>query len=130
MDLGKKKKLAAKILGVGKRRIIFDFSRLDEIKEAITRQDIQDLVKDKAIKIRPVKGKHHEKREKRKRGPGKIKMKIKERKRKYIVRIRMLRRYIASLLKQKKISKERYKKFRMMAKMGEIRDKKSLNELL
>ena len=49
MNLSKKKKLAAKVFGVGKERIVFAKSRLNEIKEAITKQDIRDLKNDGAI---------------------------------------------------------------------------------
>ena len=41
MNLSKKKKLAAKTLGVGKGRLQFKQENLNEIKEAITRQDIK-----------------------------------------------------------------------------------------
>ena len=43
MNLQKKKELAARTLTIGKDRIMFNTSRLDEIKEAITKQDIKDL---------------------------------------------------------------------------------------
>ena len=43
MNLTKKKELAAKVLKVGKNRIIFVEEHLSEIKEAITRFDIADL---------------------------------------------------------------------------------------
>ena len=56
MNLGKKKKLSAKALEVGKERIVFLKPRLDEIKEAITRQDIKDLEKEGAIIIKGIKG--------------------------------------------------------------------------
>ena len=55
-NLAKKKQLAAKTLNVGKARIVFLPSRLDEIKEAITRQDILDLHKSGAITIRDIRG--------------------------------------------------------------------------
>ena len=55
MNLRKKKILAAKALKVGKERIIFLKPRLEEIKEAITKQDIKDLYKEGAIKIKEVK---------------------------------------------------------------------------
>ena len=56
MNLGKKRALAAKVLNVGKERICFNSERLDEIKEAITRQDIRDLHASKAITIRQESG--------------------------------------------------------------------------
>ena len=62
MKLNKKKELAVKILGVGKSRIIFEKSRLEEIKDAITRQDIRDLAASGAIKIRLVKGRKKKER--------------------------------------------------------------------
>ncbi len=43
MNLRTKKELAAKALKVGKERIVFVEARLDEIKEAITKQDMRDL---------------------------------------------------------------------------------------
>ena len=45
MNLAKRKELAAKVLGVGKNRVVFDKDSLAEIKEAITRMDIIDLHK-------------------------------------------------------------------------------------
>ena len=55
MKLDKKKALAAKVLNVGKGRIIFVEPRLEEIKEAITKEDIRNLKADGAIIIREVK---------------------------------------------------------------------------
>ena len=56
MILTRKKELAANALGVGKVRIIFAEERLNEIKEAIARQGIIDLLKNGAIMIRQKKG--------------------------------------------------------------------------
>src|SRR3989344_4610124 len=55
MNLQKKKQLAIKTLKAGKERIVFLESRRDEIKEAITKQDIRDLVSDGAIIIRKLR---------------------------------------------------------------------------
>ncbi len=54
MNLRKKKALAARTFGVGLSRIEFLEPRLDEIKEAITKQDIRDLYKDGAIRIKNI----------------------------------------------------------------------------
>ena len=56
MNLGKKKMLASRTLKVGKERIVFVKGRLEEIKDAITKQDIRDLNKEGAILIKDVKG--------------------------------------------------------------------------
>ncbi len=43
-DLKAQKRLAADVMGVGKRRVWLDPDELDEIAEAITREDIRELV--------------------------------------------------------------------------------------
>ncbi len=106
MNLAKKKLLAVKALGVGKDRIVFLKSRLDEIKEALTKQDIKDLQKDGAITVKNVKGRKKIQRRKRKRGDGKIRKKINKRKKEYIATTRKLRDYIAELKKKGELSRE------------------------
>ncbi|MBS3108600.1 50S ribosomal protein L19e [Candidatus Woesearchaeota archaeon] len=49
MNLRNKKLLAARILNVGKGKIVFDQDRLEEIKEAITSDDIRGLISHGAI---------------------------------------------------------------------------------
>jgi len=73
MKLDRKKLLAVNALGVGKKRILFNNASLGEIKEAITRQDIRDLLAAGAITIKQARGKAKEKGIKRKRGAGKVK---------------------------------------------------------
>ena len=73
MNLEKKKMLAARTLGVGKARIIFNVARINEIKEAITKQDIRDLAADKAILIREIKGTKKKVKRKTRRRAGSIK---------------------------------------------------------
>ena len=105
MNLDKKKKLASRTLKVGKERIIFLNSRLDEIKEAITKQDIRDLHKDGAILIREIKGKRKVVR-KKSRSAGNVRKKVIGRKRNYIIMTRKLRRHASQLKSQGSISKE------------------------
>lgn len=50
MNLSKQKKLAAKIFGIGKKRVILDPEKASDIKEAITNSDIRSLIIAKAIK--------------------------------------------------------------------------------
>ena len=112
MNLGKKKNLAAKTLGVGKERIVFLKPRLDEIKEAITRQDIKDLKKEGAIVVKTVKGRKKINKKKKKKGTGKIKKKINKRKKEYVILTRKLRKYVAELKKIKKLNSEEVKEIR------------------
>ena len=56
MNLGRKKSLAAKTLKVGKERVVFLATRINEIKEAITKNDIRDLTAEGAILVKEVGG--------------------------------------------------------------------------
>ncbi|MFA5071746.1 MAG: 50S ribosomal protein L19e [Candidatus Pacearchaeota archaeon] len=106
MDLGKKKSLAARTFGVGESRITFVKPRLEEIKEAITKQDIRDLYKDGAIKIKDIKGRKTIVNKKRKRTTAHIRKKVNVRKKTYVVMTRKLRKYLAES-KSKLTDKER-----------------------
>ena len=130
MKLSKKKNLAAKVLGVGKGRIIFVESALNEIKEAITRQDILDLHKNKAIVIRDKKGRKAIEKRKHRRGIGKCRKKVLEEKRKYIALTRKLRKTSKWMLNTKKINSEKYKKIRTMIKASKFKNNRHLLESL
>jgi large subunit ribosomal protein L19e len=106
MNLGKKKALAARTFKVGLARIEFVKPRLEEIKEAITKQDIRDLYKDGAIKIKNIKGKRTIAGKKKKRTTGNVRKKVNVRKREYVIITRKLRRYLAGM-KDKMTDKER-----------------------
>jgi len=94
MNLGKKKSLAARTFGVGESRIEFVKPRLEEIKEAITKQDIRDLHKDGAIKIKPIKGRRTNTEKKKKRTTGNVRKKVNKRKKEYVAITRKLRKYL------------------------------------
>lgn len=80
MNLRSKKNLAAKTFDVGKKRISIINSRKEEIKEAITKQDIRDLFESGAIIIKDKKGRKKRTKRKSKRGVGKVKKKVNKRK--------------------------------------------------
>ena len=90
------RRLASDILGVGRNKIWFDPLRLNDIQQALTRSDIDELIKDKAIFS---KKKYHKKtRHKRKnKGTARIKKKINFRKRDYMRRIRKIRKYLKNM---------------------------------
>ena len=106
MNLSKKKSLTIKALKVGKKRITFVKSRLEDIKEAITKQDIKDLQKDGAIIVKDVKGRKKNLKKKIKRSTGNIRKKVNKRKREYITMTRKLRKYVKELRNQGKLSRE------------------------
>ena len=127
-NLRKKKELAAKVLKVGKGRIIFSQEHLPEIKEAITKQDIKDLHDSKIISIKPIKGRKKIVRRKTPRGPGKIKKKVNKRKQIYVKITRKLRAYVNDLRKLGKIDTEQYHKLRKKIRMRAFRSKAHLKE--
>ncbi|MEM3091049.1 MAG: 50S ribosomal protein L19e [Candidatus Pacearchaeota archaeon] len=130
MNLRKKKELVKKTFGVGKDRIIFLESRLNDIKEAITKQDIRDLYKDGAIIIKSVKGRRKVIKKHKKKGVGKIRKKIKDRKRRYVLLVRKLRKYLSNLKREGKISKEDIKKLRKKIRNKEFKSKAQLKEYI
>jgi len=103
MNLKKKKALAARTFKVGESRIEFVKPRLEEIKEAITKQDIRDLHKDGAIIIKNIKGRRAGKKRKNK-STGNIRKKINKRKREYMHSTRKLRKHLSEM--KSKITKK------------------------
>lgn len=130
MNLKKKKTLAARVLEVGRDRITFIQSRLSEIKEAITKQDIRDLHRDGAIIVKEISGRRKKEKRLRKRSYGHIKKKINKRKENYVVLTRKLRRYIEELKDSKKISKEEGNNLRKKIKGKMFKSKTHFKEHL
>ena len=108
MNLAKKKQLAARTLNVGKERILFNTQRLEDIKEAITKQDIKDLKEDKAIIIKEIKGRRKHLKRKTRRRVGTKKKNPNTKKKEYVIITRKLRRYLSALKNQGKISQENF----------------------
>jgi len=130
MNLKIKKKLAARLLNVGVDRIMFDESRLDEIKEALTKQDIRDMIKSKAIIVREKRGRKKTVKRKTKRREGKRKKVVKKRKREYIILVRKLRKVLKNLRKASIITKEKYNELRKKVKARAFRSKAHLMEAI
>lgn len=127
MKLDKKKKLAAKVLDVGLGRVWFNPARQEEIKEAITRQDIRDLVKEKAIRIKPITGKRKKVKRKTRKHAGKIKKVVKD-KMEYVHKIRRMRAYLRLLRSAGRLSSKDYSKLRRDAKSTVFTDFKQFKE--
>jgi len=129
MNLKNKKELAARTLNVGKNRIVFLEEGLNEIKEAITKEDIRTLYRDGLILIKPIKGRKKIKKRGRK-GPGKIKIKVKKRKQNYVRITRKLRRILKDLKKKGAIDKDLYYDTRKKIKMKMFKSASNLKEFL
>ncbi|MEA3329772.1 MAG: 50S ribosomal protein L19e [Nanoarchaeota archaeon] len=104
MNLRRKTKLASDTLKVGKKKIVFNIEKLDEIKEAITKQDIRDLKESGAISIKEPKGRKKQVKRKTRRRVGKVKIRVKTRKQDYVKMTRKLRAYLKELKKQERLS--------------------------
>ncbi len=127
MDLTKKRELAARTLGIGVGRVMFNVQRIEDIKEAISKQDIRDLVADKAIFIREIKGRKANTGRKRRRA-GSIRMKPNNRKREYIIVTRKSRAYVGELRKQGKLTSEEFLKLRKEIRSKQFKNKSHLKE--
>jgi|TARA_Y100000310_G_scaffold251425_1_gene257915 ribosomal protein L19E len=129
MNLRRKKELASRALKVGKERISFVESRLDEVKEAITKQDIHDLKKDGAIEIKNISGRRKIKK-KIKRSAGNIRKKLNTRKKDYVIMTRKLRGYVSELKKQGRLTGEQATEIRKRIRNKQFRSKANLKEYM
>ena len=117
-------------MNVGKNRIYFVEAHLEEIKEAITRQDIRDLKEAGAIQIKEISGRTKVVKRKNRRRVGKVKMKPKTRKQDYVIMTRKLRKFVKHLFLTEKITREDYREKRKQIRARKFRSKRHLRESL
>lgn len=138
MKLDKKKRLAAQILKCSLKRVVFNPERLSEIKEAITRTDIEGLIKDGAIIKMPKRGisrirareRALQRKKGRQRGYGTRKGKHTARLRKktrWMNAVRLQRMLLKELRDTKKLAKSDYRKLYLKSKGGFFRSKRHLS---
>ncbi len=143
-DLLLQKRLASEILGVGVSRIWINPREADRVSEAITREDVEQLIHDGVIGVKPVHSNSRERwrlrREKvkrgRRRGHGRRKgskgARVDE-KALWMNSVRKIRRYLKYLRDNKVIDRSAYRRLYRMAKGGAFRSlahlKTSLKEL-
>ncbi len=128
MKLENKKALVSRTLGVGMGRIIFNNQRLNEIKEAITKQDIRDLFVSGAIILREIKGSKIKEKRKWRRRAGRIRKKVKIGKKVYMKKTRKFRDYIGRLKDNERITKVAYYKLRQEIRASMFKDLSHLKE--
>jgi len=110
VNLKAKKRLASRVTGVGVHRIRFDSDHLDDVADAITRENIRSLITANTIQIKSFtgtsRGRAQEKKDqKKKRGTGQGSKKGRKgarvgKKEVYVAKVRSLRRLL-------KIAKDR-----------------------
>ncbi len=130
MNLRNKKELAARALKVGKERIMFVEARKNEIKEAITKQDIRDLNADGAIRVKEISGRKKNAKKKTRRSTGQIKKKINTRKKDYVIMTRKLRAYVIEMKKQGLLNPEEVKEIRKGIRNKAFRSKAHLKDYI
>lgn len=128
-DLTLQKRLAAEVLGVGVSRIRIDPASIDEVAQAITREDIKRLIEKGAIWVEPVHGiagysgkaRREQRKKGRRRGQGKRegeKGARQDPKEVWVNKIRKMRRYLKYLRDKGLIDRRIYRRLYRLAKGG------------
>jgi large subunit ribosomal protein L19e len=137
MKLKLQKKLAAQLLKCSKKRINLDTTRLEDIKEAITKADIRSLISEGAIKKKPSKNISRvrarkisiQKSKGRRKGKGKRKGKKTARlpkKEAWMERIRTQREFLKELKEKGIIPSLIYQQLYLKSKGGFFRSKRHI----
>ena len=119
MNLANKRRIVSDLLGIGKDRIWFDEDRAEDIKSAITRDDLRVLLREGAIRVKQKVGTSRGRAKKiakqkskgRRKGPGS---------RKGVKTSRLPRKEIWKVKIRKKIKKE-FPRDPLMQELHEIR---------
>lgn len=138
MDLSSQKQMAADVLGVGRNRVWIDPDRIDQVADAITKQDIRNLVESGVIQKQEKEGTsrgrardHQEQRSKgRRSGPGSrkgAKEGRKESKEEWKEKIRALRSELKQMRDDGELDSSTYRRLYNMAKGGFFRNTKHMN---
>ncbi len=130
MNLRKKKQLAANTFGVGKERISFVNERLEEIKEAITKQDMRNLKEDGAIVIKERKGRSKNVGRKRRKGMGNVRRKVNTRKKDYVIMTRKLRKVLKDKKEKGEMENKEVKELRKKIRNRTFKSKAHLKEYI
>ncbi|MFX0050552.1 MAG: 50S ribosomal protein L19e [Candidatus Hermodarchaeota archaeon] len=120
MNLTPQKKIAAKILGVGVKRVWIDPDVEEDLTLALTRADVRKLIADRIIRKKAIKGVSRvrarkigtQKRRGQRRGLGSRKGRIGARqpsKKLWIVKVRSQRRYLSGLRDSQRITPAQYR---------------------
>ena len=121
------KRLAASIKKVGLSRV--KIKEPEQCKEALTREDVKNLIKKGAIEIKKKRGVsrgrarklHEQKKKGRRRGKGSRKGHKSDSKRRWIIKVRAQRKFIKYLKEKQKITQEVYKELYRKVKGGFFR---------
>jgi len=141
VNLKSQRMLAAKVLKVGENRVWIDPEKVDAVQTAITRREIERLIRRGVIRARPEKGVsrgravalRRKRRLGRRKGPGSREGSKGSRlpsKRRWINTIRAIRRRLKALKEAKVLTGAHYRKVYMMAKGGAFKNSSHLMRYL
>ena len=118
VNLSAKKRLVSRMTGVGLKRIKFDVDHLDDVADAITRQQIRSLITANTIRIKQIfgtsRGRAQEKKnQKKKRGMTQGSKKGRKgarvgKKEVYVTKVRSLRRRLKIAKERKEITNKNF----------------------
>jgi large subunit ribosomal protein L19e len=137
MKVNVQKRLVAQIIKGSGKRVKFDPTRLEEIKKAITKQDIKGLMQDNAITIKPIRGisrgrirkAHQQKMKGLRRGQGSRRGKANARlntKKVWMNKIRLQRSFLRELKEKKVIDPKTFRNLYRKSKGGFFRSKRHI----
>jgi large subunit ribosomal protein L19e len=141
MNLQVQKRLAATIFRSSPKRVWFDEERLSDIKEAITKADLIGLVKDGAIRLKPIKsisrGRIRQRKGQKSRGMRKGAGSRKggwnartPKKALWMIKIRVQREFIRMIKEKGLITKQTYHDLYSKSKGGFFRSKRHIKVYL
>ena len=140
VNLKTKRQLVSRILGVGVDRIKFDPSYLDDVTDAITRDNIRSLITANVIEIKPIKGtsrgrayfkKSQHKKRSTKQGSKKGRKGARIGKKEvYVKRIRAMRHQLSVSKARKEITNESYWKLYKQVSGNQVRNLAHLRSLI
>ena len=140
VNLKTKRQLVSRILRVGLGRVKFDPEYLDDVADAITRDNIRSLITANVIQIKPIKGTskgraYFKKVQRRKRGTkqgskkGSIGARV-GKKEVYVNKIRAMRYRLKVLKSRKEITNENYWKLYKQVSGNQVRNLAHLRTLI
>ncbi len=141
MKLDMKKRMAARVLKTSPKKVVFDETKLDEIKEAITLQDMRSLAKSSTVRKRDAneqshgrtRARHDQKAKGRRRGLGKRKGTANARKPgkdAWMDKIRSQREFIRELREKGVVSTKTFRSLYLKCKGGFFRSRRHINLFL
>jgi len=128
-NLTNQRRIAARIMKVGKNRVWIDPQRAGDVESAITREEVRKLVHEKVISASPIQGVSRgraktiqaKKRRGRRKGPGSrsgTPKAIITKKDAWMTKIRSLRRRLRELKATRTITESNYRELYMIAGSG------------